>query len=70
MIDGRKVRALRLKKKWSQWELAVAANLHASRVCNIECNKDQNINYTVRICRQLANALGVSIEEILFDGEK
>ena len=59
---GHNVRRYRLKKNWSQEELAHQAGLQQSYVSNIE---NGTRNPTVKVIKKLADALGVKPAALL-----
>jgi transcriptional regulator with XRE-family HTH domain len=66
-IFGEKVRLLRVKQNLSQEELAHLAGVHRTYIGMIE-RAEKNI--TLVNIEKVANALNVSIAELLSNGEK
>ena len=62
---GRRVRDLRLKKGWTQEQLAEGARV--TRVCIVAVEGGKQ-NVSMDIVIRLANALGVSPEGLMTDG--
>jgi transcriptional regulator with XRE-family HTH domain len=66
-IFGKKVRLLRVKQNLSQEELAYRSGVHRTYIGMIE-RAEKNI--TLVNIEKVANALNVSIAELLSNGEK
>lgn len=60
------IKRLRLEKGWSQKRLAEEAGLSQSFIHSIEVGQKSP---TIRSIRKIAKALGVSVEEIIREGE-
>lgn len=63
MVESIKVKKLREKLGLSQEKLARLADVSNNTIINIESGKQQNP--TVETIKKIANALGVSIEELV-----
>ncbi len=63
MVESNKVKKLREKLGLSQERLARLADVSNNTIINIESGKQQNP--TIETVKKIANALGVSIEEIV-----
>ena len=63
MVESNKVKKLREKLGLSQERLARLADVSTNTVINIESGKQQNP--TIETVKKIANALGVSIEELV-----
>ncbi|MBI4672926.1 MAG: helix-turn-helix transcriptional regulator [Chloroflexi bacterium] len=61
---GARIRALRLERGWSQEELAERADLDRTYISGIERGLR---NVALRNIEQLANAFGISLEELFQD---
>lgn len=59
--DGDTVRTLRLRKGWSQTQLADALSTSQSHVARIERGTE---NVTIETCRKLSNALGIDLNTL------
>ena len=67
MIDGSKIRALRLAKSWTQFDLAKASDVQQSTISKIENGVLSYRDLTG--AAGLARALGVQIEDLLGEPE-
>ncbi len=63
MVESNKVKKLREKLGLSQERLARLADVSNNTIINIESGKQQNP--TIETVKKIANALGVSIEELV-----
>lgn len=63
MVESNKVKKLREKLGLSQERLARLADVSTNTIINIESGKQQNP--TIETIKKIANALGVSIEELV-----
>ncbi|MEX2340952.1 MAG: helix-turn-helix transcriptional regulator [Candidatus Paceibacterota bacterium] len=63
MVESIRVKRLREKLGLSQEKLARLADVSNNTIINIESGKQQNP--TVETIKKIANALGVSIEELV-----
>lgn len=67
MIDlrklSRRVRVLRGEREWTQAQLAEAAGVERKTISQIELGKTSRV--CQRTLRQLANAFGVDVEELM-----
>ncbi len=63
MVESNKVKRLREKLGLSQERLARLADVSNNTIINIESGKQQNP--TIETVKKIANALGVSIEELV-----
>lgn len=63
MVESNKVKKLREKLGLSQEKLARLADVSNNTIINIESGKQQNP--TIETVKKIANALGVSIEELV-----
>lgn len=70
MIDGLKVRALRLARGWTQWDLGVNIGVQQSRICALERNKNRDMGYALRLAVALAKVFDTTVDALLFDEEK
>ena len=61
---GEKIRKYRLKRGWTQEQLALEANLHRAYIGQIE-RGEKNIG--VKNLGKIANTLGVSIKRLIPD---
>ncbi|GAG34078.1 unnamed protein product [marine sediment metagenome] len=61
---GEKIRKYRLKKGWTQEQLALDADLHRAYIGQVE-RGEKNIG--VKNLEKIANALGVSIKKLIPD---
>lgn len=64
---GRNLRAYRLKRKFSQEELAEASGLHRTYISGLESGAR---NPTITVVDQIAKALGVKASALLDGGDK
>jgi len=63
MVESNKIKRLREKLGLSQEKLARLADVSNNTIVNIESGKQQNP--TVETIKKIANALGVSIEDLV-----
>lgn len=63
MVESNRIKRLREKLGLSQEKLARLADVSNNTIINIEAGKQQNP--TVETIKKIANALGVSIEELV-----
>jgi transcriptional regulator with XRE-family HTH domain len=63
MVESIRIKRLREKLGLSQEKLARLADVSNNTIINIEAGKQQNP--TVETIKKIANALGVSIEELV-----
>lgn len=63
MVESNKVKKLRERLGLSQERLARLADVSNNTIINIESGKQQNP--TIETVKKIANALGVSIEELV-----
>lgn len=61
---GKRIRFLRLQKKWSQEDLALEADVNKNYISDLERGSR---NPTIKILEKIAKALGITLE-ILFQG--
>lgn len=61
-----KVRALRLKKGWSQSKLAIESGVDQSRLSRIEKGCGCSVATLMKLCK----ALNVSVEELMEESSK
>ena len=59
---GKNIKRIRLKKRMSQGDICRAIDMDRSYVSAIESGKK---NVTLAVLEKLANALGVSVDELL-----
>ena len=64
MLDGTKIRELRLAKGMTQAELARATGNYPTHICRIEANR-LTTTYTLRTAMLLAQALECSVDELV-----
>ena len=60
-----KLAELRKQRGLSQRKLAAAAHVPNSKIVSIECGKIRVENLTLAVAKRLADALGVTMEELL-----
>ncbi|MFB5677462.1 helix-turn-helix domain-containing protein [Paenibacillus terreus] len=63
---GRNIRQYRKWKGWTQEQLAELVGIHFSQIGNIE-RGEYNVN--IQTLEKIANALGVSLSELISDGD-
>lgn len=61
---GKRIRFLRLQKKWSQEDLALEAEVNKNYISDLERGSR---NPTIKVLEKIAKALGISLET-LFQG--
>ena len=59
---GMRIRYLRMQKKWSQEDLALAADINKNYLSDLERGMR---NPTLKVMEKIANALEITIEELL-----
>lgn len=63
---SKNIKQLRAEKKWSQEELSFEAGLHRTYISMLErCVRSP----TVDVLEKVANALGVSVARLVWDGK-
>ncbi len=66
LIDGDKIRALRQKRHWTQYDRARVSGVFQGAISRLEGNRQTNTRADTLIA--VARALGVPTDELLVDG--
>ena len=63
---GMRIRYLRSKRKWSQEDLALEANVNRNYICDLENGRR---NPSLEILERIADAFGISLSELFLGVE-
>ena len=69
MINGERVRMMRLNQEWTQRELAKLTDISESEISKIEKSIDPNREYTIQTVIRLCQVFGAKVEELLIPVE-
>jgi transcriptional regulator with XRE-family HTH domain len=68
LVNGEKIVELRQKRRWSQSDLSAAAHVDHSVISRLERNLQPDCMLSIIIA--IANALGVTVDELLVETEQ